>query len=331
LSVLGGTLTTMSATNDAVRLSARDAARLLERQHGVLSRAQAFALGITGSRLKHRARPGGPWQRILPGTYLTFTGQPSAEQREMAAVLYAGPDSVITGSAALRRLWIRGPETSRIDVLVPPARRTPSRDFVAIHRTRRMPDTVLLKGALPLAPAARAVLDTVGWLTDLGDARAVVAGAVQERRCSVADLEAELAHGPRHQTALSRRVVAEVAAGIRSAPEADLRDLIIENDLPMPMFNPRLYLDGRFLGCPDAWWPAAGVAVEVDSKAWHFSSDADWDQTTRRHTRLTAAGILVIHVTPRQLREEPDRVAADICAALSRGHAPAGIATRPAA
>ena len=329
--MLGGTLTPMREMSTAECLDARAASRLLERQHGVLSRKQALAMGVTSGALKHRLRRGGPWQRILPATYLTFTGEPSAEQRDMAAVLYAGPDSVITGPAALRLLWIRGPETNRVDVLVEARRKWQSRDYVAIHRTRRMPDTVLLKGALPLVPPARAVLDTVGWLTDLGDARAVMAGAVQEHRCTVADLQAELARGPRHQTALSRRVVAEVAAGIRSAPEADLRDLIIENNLPMPMFNPRLYLDGRFLACPDAWWPAAGVAVEVDSKAWHFSSDADWDQTTRRHTRLTAAGILVIHVTPRQLLEEPAWVAADICAALSRGHAPAGIATQPAA
>jgi hypothetical protein len=321
----------MREMSTAERLDARTASRLLERQHGVLSRKQALAMGVTTGALKHRLRPGGPWQRILPATYLTFTGEPSAEQRDMAAVLYAGPGSVITGPAALRLLWIRGPETTRVDVLVEARHKLQSRDFVAVHRTRRMPDTVLLKGALPLAPAARAVLDTGGWLTDLSDARAVVAGAVQERRCSVADLQAELARGPRHHTALIRTVLADIAAGIRSAPEGDLRDLIIAGNLPLPLFNPRIYLNGTFLACPDAWWPATGVAVEVDSKMWHFSSEADWHQTTRRHARMTAAGILVIHLTPRQLRDEPGRITTDIAAALSRGHAPAGITTEPAA
>jgi hypothetical protein len=322
----------MRDTSTAEPLDGRAVARLLERQYGVLSRSQALAMGLSSGGIRHRIRPGGIWRQMLPGTFVTSTGEPSAEQREMAAVLYAGPDSVITGPAALRRLWIRGPDTARVDVIVGHdqcSRR--SRDFVAVHRTRRMPDTVLLKGALPLVPPARAVLDTVTWLTDLADARAVMAGAVQERRCTVDDLQAELARGPRHRTALVRRVLADVAAGIRSAPEGDLRDLIIASDLPRPMFNPRLYLDGAFLACPDAWWPTAGVAVEVDSKAWHFSSDADWHQTTRRHTRMTAAGILVIHLTPRQLRDEPARIAADIAAALSRGHAPAGITTRAAA
>ena len=39
----------------------------------------------------------------------------------------------------------------------------------------------------------------------------------------------------------------------------------------------------------------------------------------RRHGRMTAAGILVIHVTPKQLRVEPGRVAQDIAAALATG------------
>lgn len=287
-------------------------------------------MGVTGSAIKHRARPGGPWQRILPATYLTFTGAPSSEQREMAAVLYAGPDSVITGPAALRRLWIRGPETPRVDVLVEPACKRSSRDFVAVHRTRRMPETVFLKGALPLVSPARAVLDTVTWLRDLADARAVVAGAVQARRCTIADLQAELANGPRRDTALIRSVLAEVAAGVRSAPEGDLRNLIIRFDLPLPLFNPGLYLNGKFLASPDAWWPAAGVAVEVDSKEYHFSVE-DWQHTLGRHRRMTAAGILVLHVTPRQLRAEPARIAGDIAAALARGQAPAGITARAAA
>ena len=286
-------------------------------------------MGFSSGAIRHRTQPGGAWQELLPRTYLTQTGESSAEQREMAAVLYAGPDSVITGPAALRRLWIRGPATDRVDVLVAPTRNRPSWGFVATHRTRRMPDTVFLKGVLPLVSPARAVLDTVTWLRDSGDARAVVAGAVQARRCTIADLEAELRAGPRRNTALLRAVLAEVAAGVRSAPEADLHDLITRYQLPVPMLNPRLYLNGTFLASPDAWWPAAGVAVEVDSMEFHFAVD-DWQHTMRRHDRMTAAGILVLHVTPGQLRTEPGRIAQDIAAALARGHALAGVTAQPA-
>jgi hypothetical protein len=80
----------------------QEARRLLNRQRGVLTRDQALACGLTDSALRHRGRPGGPWQRLFPGVYLTVTGEPMTEQREIAALLHAGPRSVLTGAAALR-------------------------------------------------------------------------------------------------------------------------------------------------------------------------------------------------------------------------------------
>lgn len=287
-------------------------------------------MGVSGAALRYRTRPGGSWQQILPGTYLTFTGSPSREQRELAAMLYAGPGSVMTGPAALRRLRLPAPETSSIDVLVHPQNRRPSRAFVAIHRTRRMPADGLERKGVAFTLPPRAVIDTSARLNRIGDVRAVVAGAVQSGHCTVADLQAELDRGPRRGMALMRAVLAEVAAGIRSAPEGDLSDLVVRHRLPVPMFNPRLYLNGRFLASPDAWWPAAGVAVEVDSMEWHLSPE-DWQDTMRRHGRMTAAGILVLHVTPRQLRAEATRIAADIAAALATGRPPAGVTAEPAA
>src|SRR5260221_9461963 len=67
---------------------------LMASQRGVLCRAQVLALGLTAQGLRYRIRPGGPWQRLLPGVYLTVTGEPTREQREVAALLYAGQPSV---------------------------------------------------------------------------------------------------------------------------------------------------------------------------------------------------------------------------------------------
>jgi hypothetical protein len=100
----------------------REIAWLLEYQRGALSRGQALSCGITPDGLRHRYRPGGPWQRLLPGVYLTSTGEPTSEQLQTAALLYAGPSSVITGPAALRHNRLRAPESRRIDVLVPASR-----------------------------------------------------------------------------------------------------------------------------------------------------------------------------------------------------------------
>jgi len=75
-------------------------AAIARKQLNVITRAQASVDGLTRRAIEHRIRPGGPWPRLLPGIYLAVTGTPTAEQREVAALLYAGPASILTGPAA---------------------------------------------------------------------------------------------------------------------------------------------------------------------------------------------------------------------------------------
>jgi hypothetical protein len=90
----------------------------------VVSRGQLLALGMKDNAMQYRVRRGGPWQTLLPGVYLTVSGVPSFSQKEMAALLYAGPGSLITGPTALMHHSIRsGPAVDFIDVLVPIGRR----------------------------------------------------------------------------------------------------------------------------------------------------------------------------------------------------------------
>jgi hypothetical protein len=154
-----------------------------------------------------------------------------------------------------------------------------------------------------------------------------VASAVQQRRCSIDQIVTELRERRSTGNVLLRAVLAEVADGTNSAAEGDLRDLIGSSDLPVPFYNPTLFLDGQFLARPDAWWPQAAVAVEVDSKEFHLLPE-DWEQTMRRHRRMTAAGLAVLHLSPRQLRTEPRQVLTDIAAALRAGRPVARITMR---
>jgi hypothetical protein len=306
------------------------AKQLLTLQLGVVSRQQVFEMGVSPRSLQYRIRRGGPWQRLLPGVYLTSTGEPSHDQLIVAAALYAGEASLITGPAALRFYGIQGPDRQRIDVLVPASTRPASRDFVTIHRTRRMPTQWMPGFGCRYVLPPRAVADAVGSLASLADARALVASAVQRDQRLIGELAAELA-GRRHKSdALLRQVLVEVADGIRSAPEGELRELIRASGLPEPMYNPELYLNGTFLARPDAWWPQASVAVEVDSVLFH-TLPQDYHDTIERRRKMGAAGINVLPVSPHQLRTSEQEVLADIAAAISNGHpAPASITARSA-
>jgi very-short-patch-repair endonuclease len=311
-------------------LDYRASLKLLERQRGVISRSQALAMGVTPSGVRHRLQSGARWQMLLPGVYLTVTGQPTGQQREMAALLYAGPVGAITGPSALLSWGMTGLRARQVDVLVPAGCQRAGRQFARIRRTRRMPAQIAYDRAIGYALPARAVADTVRDLTDLREVRAIVAAAVQQRICTTELLAAELPARPVAGTAVLRAVLAEVAAGIRSGPEADLRHLIIGARLPMPLFNCTLRLGGAFLAQPDAYWPEHGVVVEVDSWQWHSEPEA-WAQTLRRHNRLEAAGLRVLHFSPRQIRTEPGDVISQIAAALAHGQPAPGIIARPAA
>jgi hypothetical protein len=297
----------------------------------VIARHQALAAGVTPSFLRHRLRLDGPWQGLLPGVYLAATGTPTLTQQEMAALLYAGRGSVITGLAAVRRHRIRGPATELIDVLVPASRKRRDGAFVRLHRTTRLPTRIWKLGPLHYAPPARAVADAVRDLTSLRDVRAMVADAIQHSHCSVPDLCTELNAGPSRGSTLLREALTDVADGMGSAAEGDLKDLLAKSRLPIPLFNASIYdADGSFIAKPDAWWPEAGVAVEVDSHEWHLSPH-DHTRTLERQRRMAKRGIVVLPFTPNQIRKQPAAVIAEIQSALENGHPQPTLRTVPVA
>jgi hypothetical protein len=203
-----------------------------------------------------------------------------------------------------------------IDVLIPAARQRRSTGFVRIHLTGRMTDQTFTCGPIRLAPLARAVADAARGMTVLADVRAVVAAAVQQGRCTPDLLATELEAGPVQGSALLRSAVSDVNDGIRSSPEADLKHLLKRAKIAEPVFNPRLYAGDEFIASPDAWWPEAGIAGEVDSRAYHLSP-RDHERTLARDARMAAHGITVLHFTPRQIRTQPGTVIAAIRSALA--------------
>jgi hypothetical protein len=184
-----------------------------------------------------------------------------------------------------------------------------------------MPEQVIVVGRRQCAMKPRAVADAARGMTELREVRALVASVVQDGRCPPEMLIHELGRGPIRGSALLRQVLAEVAEGVRSVAEADFLDLIKRSRLPVPLLNARIYsAGGTFIASPDAWWPQAGVAAEVDSREWHLRP-ADWERTMSRHARMSGHGIIVLHFTPGQIRSGPAHVTSAIANALKAGSA----------
>jgi hypothetical protein len=292
--------------------------QILHVQHRVIARRQALDCGMTGKMIEYRLRVGGPWRKLIPGVYITVTGIASPRQREMAALLHGGPESVLTGPAAVRRHGMSVPDNGVVDILVPATTNPRSTSFVRVWRTHRMPTEVCVSDGIRYALPARAVADGVRSLGSGREARALMTQAIQRQRCSIELLAAELERGPAKGSVAVRTALAEIREGIRSVPEGDLRVLLMRAQIPVPVFNARLYDGKTLVAVADAWWEEAGVAAEVDSKEYHYSAE-DWQQTMRRHDRLVAHGVLLLHFTPRQIRSAPDEVVAQIRSALATG------------
>lgn len=290
---------------------------ILAAQHQVISRTQALEIGIPQSTLNTWCKPSGKWQKLLPGVYLTVTGRVTAEQRQAAALLYAGPKSVITGSVAMRIHRLRCPGDA-IDVLIPWTVKRQSTGFVRIHRTRRMP-AFSQAGSIRFANPARAVADAAHGFTDLDQVRAVVAEAVQRQACSIAQIGLEFREGVNRDSLHFREALAEVRDGIRSVAEARFRERVRNSDLPQPRYNVFLRAaDGTDIGEADAWWADAGVSAEIDSREYHFYREG-WLKTDAKHSRMLKYGILPHHFAPTRIENDWPVIYADLKSSIHQG------------
>jgi hypothetical protein len=116
---------------------------------------------------------------------------------------------------------------------------------------------------------------------------------------------AEVRAAARQRTALARGVLREISAGIRSVAEAKLRKEFQRRGVPEPAWNKDLFTpEGEFVACPDAYWAEYGVALELDSMAWHLSPER-YQKTQRRQRRLVVHNVDVLPVSPSDAVADP--------------------------
>lgn len=287
-------------------------------QAGLITAAQLAELGIPSATVHRRLRPGGMWSRVLPGVHLITGGRPDRLQREMAALLYGGPGSMLTGVTALVRWdsrlvgtrWVPDDNlvVERVHLLIPHERRRLTVGFVDVERTQNIPEPVTM-GGLRLAPIPRAVCDAARRMTAKGDVSALVVAAVRAGLTDPHELRAELDTCQRRGSKFLREAIEHVSAGVWSGWEGELREILSGTRLPEPMWNPRLLgPDGSYIATPDAWLDDVGLAFEVDSREHHTVGE-DWQNTLARMARYSAAGVLCVPFTPAQIRDQPTTVA----------------------
>ncbi|CCH34163.1 hypothetical protein ABZ816_10100 [Actinosynnema sp. NPDC047251] len=259
--------------------------------HQVATATELIGLGLPNDEVTARCRPGGEWQHLLPGVLLLSRKPPNRPQWMQAALRHAGPHAQLTGVDALQLHGMRAvPVAGPVRVLS--ARPVDPSPEVGVTRIRVLPPPVVRRGFLT-APLTRAAADAVrALLPDLDAVRAVLTEVVRRGGVPVADLARALARGAEP----AQQVLADLAGGVRTVPQAWARALLSDLPLPPPTWHVELETaDGVALGTADAWWPEPGLV-------WQLTPNPD-------NHRLIAAGIAVAQTTPQELRQSPTTAA----------------------
>lgn len=112
------------------RTSAARCQELALRQHGVISRSQALAQGMSPSAIDRRVHSG-EWLRLLPGTYALRGSSASFKRRATAAYLWAGTGALLSHESSGVLFKLDGVSKQKIWVSTP--RRLDSHRVV-VHR-----------------------------------------------------------------------------------------------------------------------------------------------------------------------------------------------------
>jgi very-short-patch-repair endonuclease len=285
-------------------------ALLAEGQHGVVARWQLIELGLTDAQIKGRIGRG-RLHIVHRGVYAVGHRLLSQRGRWMAAVLFGGPEAVLSHRSAAELWGIASPRNRAIDV----TRRRGWRASpgIAVHRNSISADEIEAVAGIPCTCAPRTSLDLAGS-TSLDELERAINQI--EVRClthslSIYDL---LERYPRRRgTPMLRALLDDrvEARGItRSRLEERFAALLARSDLPRPQLNASLAMRGRFFEI-DCLWRKQRVIVELDGMQAH-GTDLAFEKDRERDRLLIADGWRVARITWRQLRDDAPSVLSDL-------------------
>ncbi|NLE81956.1 MAG: hypothetical protein GX610_20725 [Rhodococcus sp.] len=278
---------------------------------GVVRSAALEQFGIGRATVSSRCRPGGPWQRMLPGVILLHNGPPSWNQRVLAALEYGGPNALLTGHAALAALgYPQSTSMNDVLLLVPSTQHRRDVAYVRVERTWRLPEAVN-QGPLRMAPPARCLLDAARRMSNPDTCRALLTQGIQRGDVTIGALVSELADGSDRGSRVPRSVLRELTDDAHSVAEVDAQKLYATSGLPAMVHNRDIAAAGTWIARPDGWIDDVALAWEIDSLRYHLSAQQH-EATIVRRARMQRAGIVVVTHLPKQLRSDPETVLADL-------------------
>jgi hypothetical protein len=285
----------------------RRLALIAGRAHGVASRGELLAAGLSADQIDRRVAAGSLIVEYR-GIYLVGHRPPTPAARYMAAVKACGSAALLSGMAAAW-LWdlVRGPAPAP-EVTAPGGHRVRG---IRTHRRGRMdPKDSTKRMGIPVTTVP-ATLIAISSLLSFDDLARAVHEADVKHKVTGPHVERAL---ERHPNAKRRAALLAIATGdaelVLSRLERHFLTLLRRHCLPLPQTN-RPYGAGYV----DCRWPAHQLTVELDSYRFHRTRLA-WEKDRQRERDARARGDEFRRYTWRDVVEYPDPTVADLARLL---------------
>jgi very-short-patch-repair endonuclease len=284
---------------------------LAARQHGVLSRQQARALGASAKVIRTRIGRGA----LVPigEEVLSVSGAPATDTRDaIAAVLDVRGRAALSQRSAAAYWQLGGFKLRPFEVSTLRIGRTATSELTRIHTTTCLPDShITVVDGLRVTVPVRVLFDLAGRVHPQRLARLIdaawrshlVTGRLLRRTLS------ELAEHGRPGIQLMRQLIEERGEGYRptdSNLEARFEELM--SSMGITSFDRQVDLGGAdWTGRVDFIDRSLGLVVEIDSDTFHLSL-TDRADDDRRFAALQQAGFVVVRISQFDLWHRPEVV-----------------------
>lgn len=293
-------------------------AALAAHQGGAVRRDQLAAVGVSHDHAAHEvsAQRWSAWGRHV---ILLQNAPPRRTQLMWIAVLDCGARCALCSHTSLEVAGFHGfgSEVSAIHVVVARGARYIALPGVRVHESRRFsPSDIATGPGPPRTSAARSAVDAAAWQRWPRYACALLAAVVQQRMCTVPQLQEALASAGqiRHRSHISL-ALDDIAGGAESLGEIDVSDLCRTYHLALPSRQTRRK-DGsgrvRYLDCEWTLTDGSVVVLEIDGS--HHLSAEHWEADIKREREVVVGGSRVLRATVVEMRLEAAAVAADLIA-----------------
>lgn len=244
-------------------------AQLTRRQHGIASRAQLAAAGVSRAHLAANLAAS-RWQRLNERVICLHNGPLTRRQTLWAVLLSGSPVAALGGLTALELQLLRGFDTSDVHLLIPHGTRflrVPG-VTVVVHKVRRYPiEDIRLFDDMRVTLPARAVVDAASWAADeMTAARLLVAG-VQQLRIYPSLLKREvLARKTLRHRRMLNLLCNDLEGGAEALSEVEFLAFCRRHGFPRPHLQVRLDSNGRrrYLDATFCRHNGTTFGVEVD-------------------------------------------------------------------